>query len=64
MDMPFRFMPALIAGLAYYVAMKKTSAIDRVSGLKAIYEEQWQLAADEDRTRASFRFVPFIPQRL
>lgn len=64
MDMPFRFMPALIAGLAYYVAMKKTSALDRVAGLKMIYEEQWQLAADEDRTRASFRFVPYMPQRL
>lgn len=64
MDMPFRFMPALVAGLAYYVAMKKTSAIDRVAGLKTIYEEQWKLAADEDRTRASFRFVPYMSQRL
>lgn len=64
MDMPFRFMPALMAGLAYYVAMKKPQSIDRVPGLKAVYEEQWQLAADEDRSRASFRFVPWIPMRL
>lgn len=64
MDMPFRFMPALMAGLAYYVAMKKPQSIDRVPGLKAVYEEQWQLAADEDRSRASVRFVPWIPQRL
>lgn len=64
MDMPYRFMPALIAGLSYYVSMKIPGAENRVPGLKAIYEEQWQLSADEDRTRASFRFVPYIPQRL
>lgn len=64
MDMPTRFLPALCAGLAYYVAMKKPSALERVPGLKAIYEEQWDLAAQEDRTRASFRFVPYVPQRL
>lgn len=64
MDLPFRFLPALCAGLAYYVAMKIPGAMDRVVGLKQVYEESFQLAADEDRTRASFRFVPFIPQRL
>ncbi len=64
MDMPTRFLPALCAGLAYYVAMKKPQARDRIEGLKAIYEEQWNLAAGEDRTRASFRFVPYVPQRL
>lgn len=64
MDIPFRFMPALCAGLAYYVAMKKPQAMDRVGMLKAVYEEQFQLAADEDRSRASVRFVPYIPQRL
>lgn len=64
MDLPFRFMPALCAGLAYYVAMKKPESKDRVIPLKQAYEEQFQLAADEDRTRASFRFVPWMPQRL
>lgn len=64
MDMPFRFMPALMAGLAYYVAMKKPQSLERVPGLKIVYEEQWQLAADEDRSRASVRFVPWIRQRL
>ena len=64
MDLPFRFMPALCAGLAYYVAMKKPSAMNRVPALKAFYEEQWQLAADEDRSRASFRFVPYVSQSL
>lgn len=61
MDLPFRFLPALCAGLAYFVAMKKPQALDRVVALKAAYEEQFRLAADEDRQRASVRFVPYIP---
>ena len=64
MDMPTRFLPALCAGLAYYLSMKKPQAFDRVAGLKLIYDEQWDLSAGEDRSRASFRFVPYIPQRL
>ena len=64
MDMPTRFLPALCAGLAYHIAMKKPSAFNRVDMLKAAYEEQWTLAAGEDRTRASFRFVPYVAQRL
>lgn len=64
MDMPTRFLPALVAGLAYYLAMKKPQAMNRAVALKAVYEEQWELAAGEDRSRASFRFVPYIPQRL
>jgi hypothetical protein len=64
MDMPTRFIPALCAGLAYYLAMKKPSAMNRAEALKMVYEEQWTLAAGEDRSRASFRFVPYIPQRL
>ena len=59
-DIPSRFIPAIIAGLAYYIAMKKPDAADRISMLKQIYEEQFQLAADEDRDRASDRFVPFV----
>lgn len=64
MDMPTRFLPALCAGLAYYLSMKKPQALDRAPGLKAIYDEQWELAAGEDRSRASFRFVPYVAQRL
>lgn len=64
MDVPFRFLPALCAGLAYYVSMKKPQGAERAMALKAVYEEQFQLAADEDRTRVSFRFIPYIPQRL
>lgn len=62
MDVPFRFVPALIAGLAYYVALKSPKAEVRanVPALKLMYEEQFQLASDEDRDRASVRFVPWI----
>lgn len=63
MDMPFRFMPALIAGLAYQLAMKNPGAEARVPFLKQVYEEQWQLAADEDRSRASVRFMPYVAYR-
>ena len=63
MDMPFRFMPALVAGLAYNLAMKSPGAEARVPVLKAVYEEQFQLAADEDRSRASVRFLPYTSLR-
>lgn len=62
-DMPFRFVPALVAGLAYQLAVKSQGAEQRVPFLKQIYEEQWQLASDEDRSRASVRFVPYIGMR-
>jgi hypothetical protein len=58
-DVPFRFIPCMIAGLAYQIAMKKPEvAPDRIMMLKADYEQQFQLAADEDRDKASVRFVP------
>jgi hypothetical protein len=58
-DIPFRLMPALVAGLAYQIAMKKPEVPpDRIAMLKADYMEQFQLAADEDRDKASVRFVP------
>jgi hypothetical protein len=58
-DIPFRFIPCLVAGLAYYLSIKLPD-IDqnRVMGLKADYEQQFQLAADEDREKAPIRFVP------
>jgi hypothetical protein len=58
MDMPFRFIPAMIAGLAYYLSMKIPGAMDRMGALKAQYDEAWQLASDEDREKAAVRFVP------
>ena len=56
--MNFRFFPVLVAGLAYYIAMKVPELVDRVGMLKSIYDEQFQLAAGEDREKASVRFVP------
>ena len=57
-DMNFRFFPVLVAGLAYYIAMKVPELVDRIGMLKSIYDEQFQLAAGEDREKASVRFVP------
>jgi len=57
-DVPFRFMPALIAGLAYNMALKFPEGLPRVSSLKAQYDEAWALASDEDREKAPVRFVP------
>ena len=56
LQVPFRFYPCLAAGLAYYLAMKR--APDRVQLLKAIYEEEFERAASEDRDRASFNVQP------
>ena len=57
-DVPFRFLPCLTAGLAYYLALKIPGAEVRLDVLKAQYEEAWQLAADEDREKAAIRLVP------
>ena len=57
-DIPFRFLPAMVAGLSYYLSMKIPEAINRIEALKAIYEEAFQLAADEDREKASIRIAP------
>ncbi len=56
MDMPFRFYPCLAAGLAYYIALKR--APNRIQMLKAVYEEEFDRAATEDRDRSSFNVVP------
>jgi hypothetical protein len=57
-DIPFRFLPCLVAGLAYYLSMKIPGGLDRVQFLKAEYEQAFQLAADEDREKASLRLAP------
>jgi len=58
-DIPFRFLPCLVAGLAAYMAMKIPDVPpDRIAMLRADYEAAFQLAADEDREKASVRFVP------
>lgn len=58
MDMPFRFLPAFIAGLAYYLALKVPGGIDRLQILQQQYVDAWQAASDEDRDKAAVRFVP------
>ena len=60
-DVSFRFLPALIAGLAYYISVKLPDVDpNRIAMLKADYEQQFDLAAGEDRERAPIRFVPRI----
>jgi len=58
-DIPFRFIPCLVAGLAFYIASKRVDiSPERVLFLKSEYEQQWLLASQEDREKASDRFVP------
>jgi hypothetical protein len=57
-DVPFRFLPCLVAGLAYYLAMKIPGGEMRLPTLQAEYERQWMLASDEDREKATLRIVP------
>jgi len=63
LDVPHRFLPALVAGLAYHVALKKSAMVpeimQRITLLKSIYDEQFQLAADEDRDRSSLWIAPY-----
>ena len=56
-EVPFRFYPCLAAGLAYYLAIKK--APDRIQVLKAIYDEEFDRAATEDRDRTSLKLLPY-----
>jgi hypothetical protein len=58
MDVPFRFVPCLAAGLAYYIALKVPEGLARLDVLKAQYDEAWNNAANEDQDRAAVRFVP------
>lgn len=58
MDVPFRFIPCLAAGLAYYIAMKIPEGAQRLVMLKQQYDEAWELAASEDREKAALRLVP------
>jgi hypothetical protein len=55
-DLPFRFLPCMVAGLAYYLAMKK--APDRITLLKAVYEEEFLRAANEDEDRVALKLQP------
>jgi len=55
-DLPFRFYPCFVAGLAYYLSMKRNPQL--TEQLKIIYEEEFRRSADEDGDRASFRINP------
>lgn len=57
-DMPYRFVPALVSGLAYHIATKKPEAMARVPFLRDEYERQFALAAEEDRDRSSIYLLP------
>ena len=58
-DIPFRFIPCLVAGLAFYIAQKRSDvAPERILFLKQEYEQQWLLASQEDRDKSPDRFVP------
>ena len=58
MDVPFRFLPCMVAGLSYYLALKVPNGSQRLDILKQQYDEAWALAAEEDREKAAVRFVP------
>jgi hypothetical protein len=57
-DIPFRMIPCMAAGLAYYLSLKIPGAETRIDMLKASYEEQWALGSSEDREKASLRLSP------
>jgi hypothetical protein len=57
-DIPFRFLNALVSGLAYYLSMKIPGAMERMAVLQQQYQEAWELASTEDREKAAVRFVP------
>lgn len=59
-DITFRFLPALVAGLAYHIAMKVPELLPRVQMLEQVYEKQFSMAASEDREKATWRIVPRI----
>jgi hypothetical protein len=58
MDVPFRFLNCMVAGLAFMISMKVPGGLERVGLLKQQYDEAWELAATEDRDKSSSRFVP------
>ena len=57
-DIPFRMLPALVAGLAYHLSLKIPDAMQRTQMLKAMYDEAWEQASDEDREKAPLRIAP------
>jgi len=58
MDVPFRFLPCMAAGLSYYIASKIPTGMERLPMLKVQYDEAWEMAAYEDHEKAALRLVP------
>ena len=58
MEVPGRFLPALVSGLAYQIAIKRPESAQKVQMLKQEYEQQFSMAAEEDREKSAIRFVP------
>mgnify|MGYP001570363465 CR=1 FL=1 len=59
-DVPFRFIPALVSGLAYHIALKKSKDPTRIVGLKTVYEQDLRLAQTDDRDRSSWFLRPHV----
>jgi len=59
-DVPFRFLPCLVAGLAYYLSMKVPGGLERMPALKAQFDEAMMMAEFEDREKAPVRLVPRV----
>ena len=57
-DVPYRFVPCMTAGLAYYLAIK--NAPDRVQMLKMLYEDELQRALQEDGSSSSTFISPKV----
>lgn len=57
-DIPFRLLPALVAGLAYHLSVKLPDGMQRTPMLKQMYDEAWEQASDEDREKAPLRIAP------
>ena len=55
-DVPYRFVPCMVAGLAYYLAVKNSP--DRVEMLKMLYEDELQRALAEDGSSSSSFITP------
>jgi hypothetical protein len=58
MDVPFRFIPCLVAGLAYYLALKVPNGLERLPILQQQYTQAMELAMAEDREKAPMRVIP------
>ena len=55
-DMPFRFIPCMVSGLAYYLSMKYAPQL--MQGMKLVYEDEFQRALQEDGSASSTYIAP------